>query len=403
MAMDHEIQELLTRGVSDVVVRKDLEEKLKSGKKLRVKHGVDPTTSDLHLGYAVIYEKLRRFQELGHTVVFMIGGFTARFGDPTDKGDSREMRFKEEVDTIAAEYVEQLAPILDLDKIEVQNNADWWDKMSAEDLLRVMSEFTVAQMLERDMFQDRIKAGKGIGLHEIVYPVLQGYDSVPLDSDLTVIGTDQTFNELQARPLQERNGRKGGVQDIVAMRMLPGLDGQMKMSQSLGNYIAFRDEPNDMFGKVMSIPDELIFEYFECVTRVPLAEIEELREEMEGGPNGKKNPRDYKMRLGREIVTIYHSVELAAGAEEAFVSQFSKGEVPEDMPSAKVSAGANVVDVLVADGMVSSKNEAKRLIEGGGVKIDGEKVSDVDADFDAVSAAAVVLQAGKRKFLKVIF
>lgn len=392
--MSDEIQDLLTRGVSDVVKRKDLLEKLKSGKKLRIKHGVDPTTRDLQLGYAVVYEKLRKFQELGHTIVFLIGGFTARFGDPTDKNQARNMRTKKEVDAIAAEYVQQLAPILDLDKIEVRNNSDWWDKTSAEGLLRIMSEFSVAQMLERDMFQERMAAGKGIGLHEIVYPVLQGYDSVELDSDLTVIGTDQTFNELQARPLQERRGRAGGAQDIVAMRMLPGLDGHMKMSQSLGNYIAFRDTPADMYGKIMSIPDELIFEYFECVTRVSMTEIAELRREMSGGAN----PRDFKMRLGREVVAIYHSAEEAKAAEEAFVSQFSKGEMPDDMPEARVAGGEKVVDVMVAHGLASSKSDARRLIEGGGVKIDGEKISDVEG---ALPSKDCVLQAGKRKFLRV--
>lgn len=392
--MDKEIQELLTRGVADVIVREDLEKKLKAKKKLRIKHGVDPTTSDLHLGYAVIYEKLRRFQELGHTIVFLIGGFTGRFGDPTDKNETRKMRDKADVDTLAKNYLKQLGKILDLSKVEVRNNADWYDKMSAEDLLRIMSEFSVAQMLERDMFQNRIKDGKRIGLHEIVYPVLQGYDSVELKSDLTVIGTDQIFNELQARVCQ--GSRSMPLQDLIAMRILVGLDGKQKMSQSLGNYIAFNDAPDEMYGKIMSIPDSLIFEYFELVTRLPMAEIQELKAEMESG----KNPRDYKMRLGREIVSIYHGKEAVKSAEAAFINQFQKKEIPDDIPVKKLKGEQKVMDVMVNEKMCGSKSEARHLIEGGGVKIDGEKVSDINA---VLPQSDLVLQVGKRKFLKVVY
>ncbi|MBU3925570.1 tyrosine--tRNA ligase, partial [Patescibacteria group bacterium] len=235
------IEQVLTRGVKKIIERESLEKKLKSGKTLRIKHGVDPTTPDLHLGYAVIYRKLRQFQDLGHTVVFLIGDFTGRFGDPTDKGEVRSMRDKKEVQKLAQNYIDQVSKILDKKKLEIRYNGEWYDKMSAEDLLRLMSKFTNAQMLQRDMFQERIKKGQDIGLHEPVYPVLQGYDSVMLESDLTIIGNDQEFNELQGRRAQEMFGQK--PQDLVIMPILTGTDGKNKMSQSLGNYIGITEAP----------------------------------------------------------------------------------------------------------------------------------------------------------------
>jgi tyrosyl-tRNA synthetase len=386
--------ELLDRGVSNVIVRDEVVQDLIDGKKLRIKHGVDPTTKDLHLGYAVIYEKLRQFQERGHKIVFLIGTFTARFGDPTDKGDTRAMKDKKDVVKMAKNYVKQLGRILDTKKVEFVYNGDWFDKMSAEDLLRIMSEFTVAGMLERDMFDKRMKEGKGIGLHEIVYPVLQGYDSVEIKSDLTVIGTDQTFNELQARPLQQRRGQD--PQDIIAMDLLVGTDGTQKMSQSLGNYIGFDDTPEDKFGKVMSIPDHVIVKYFEVCTRVSMSELEDVKSELESGVN----PRDVKMRLAHEIVSIYDGEKAAAKAKDHFVTVFQKGETPDEIPVFALNKANNgVLDVLNDSGLCSSKSEARRMIEQGGVRVDGDKLEDIEFEFEA--GKEYLLQVGKRKFVKV--
>lgn len=387
------INEVLTRGVAETVVEKSLKEKMKSGKVLRVKHGVDPTTVDLHLGYAVVYEKLRQFQELGHKIVFLIGGFTGRFGDPTDKGDSRSLRTKKEVDEIGKNYVKQLDKILDIKKIEVRSNSEWYDKMSAEELLKLMSKFTTARMLERDMFQERIKQGKDIGLHEPVYPVLQGYDSVMLGADLTVIGTDQKFNELQARKLQEKAKQK--PQDLVMMPLLVGTDGKMKMSQSLGNYIALRDTAKEMFGKIMSIPDELIMSYFTLVTRVSEKELKEIEKQFKSGVN----PRDIKVSLAKEIVKIYHNDNDAQKAENEFIHQFKRGGAPSDVPVKKIEHRSwNVVDLLDKIKIVSSKSEARRLIEQGGVKIDGKKITAIQS---IKVNSGVVIQVGKRKFIKI--
>ncbi|OIO53393.1 tyrosine--tRNA ligase [Candidatus Peregrinibacteria bacterium CG1_02_41_10] len=387
------IDEVLSRGVEEIVVEKALREKMQSGRVLRVKHGVDPTTSDLHLGHAVNYEKLRQFQELGHKIVFLIGSFTARFGDPTDKSETRKMRDKKEVEAMAKNYIGQLGRLLDISKLEIRYNGEWYDQMNAEELLHLMSEFTVARMLERDMFQERIKEGRGIGLHEPVYPVLQGYDSVMLESDLTVVGRDQKFNELQARPLQETRGQK--PQDVVCMPLLVGTDGKKKMSQSLGNYVALNDDPKDKYGKIMSLPDELIFDYFTLLTRLSLKEIEELKQELKQG----KNPRDCKMRLGREIVQIYDGLSAAQEAERCFVSVVQNKEKPEEIEEYKLKESLNLVDVLVNAGMVDSKSAARRLIEQGGVKVNDQKVEDVNL---IIKPEGQVIQAGKRKFVKIV-
>lgn len=389
-----QVKELLSRGVSDVIDRELTEAQLLDGHKFRIKHGVDPTTKDLHLGYAVIYEKLRCFQQLGHTIIFLIGSFTGRFGDPSDKNETRSMRSKQDVETLAQNYLKQLGKILDLDRVEVRYNGDWYDKMSAEDLLKIMSEFSVAQMLERDMFEKRMEEGKRIGLHEIVYPVLQGYDSVELESDLTVIGTDQTFNELQARPLQARRGQK--EQNLIAMRLLVGLDGKQKMSQSLGNYIGFDDEPNDMYGKVMSLPDNMILEYFEMVTRVSREKLKEIKGELLRG----ENPRNLKMQLAREIVGMYHGDKHVKPAEEHFVQVFQKRENPDEIALMQIKEGKmNIVDLLVEASLVASKSEARRLIEQGGVKLDDVVVVDFELNVDL--SEEKLLKVGKRKFLRV--
>ena len=388
--------ELLSRGVSNVIVYEDVLAELIDGKKLKIKHGVDPTTKDLHIGYAVIYEKLRQFQERGHKIQFLIGSFTARFGDPTDKGETRTMRDKKVVMDLAKNYIKQLGRILNTKKLDIFYNGDWFDKMSAEDMLRLMSEFTVARMLERDMFAKRMKEGKEIGLHEIVYPMLQGYDSVEMESDLTIIGTDQTFNELQARPLQTKRGQK--PQNIIAMDLLVGTDGKMKMSQSLGNYIGFEDLPEDKFGKVMSIPDSLIYKYFEVCTRVTASELKEIREELsfEG-----TNPRDLKMRLAFEIVKIYDGEVAANRAKEHFVRVFKDRELPVEMPEVSLfsATGSRFIDILISNQMIASAGEGRRLIMQGGIKVNSEKITDIN--FVLTKGGEYIVQIGKRKFLKV--
>ena len=394
MTRKEKITEILSRGVTEIAVRKDLEKKLASGQKLRVKHGVDPTTDTLHLGYSAVYLKFRDLQELGHTVVFLMGTFTARFGDPTDKGEQRTMRTKEQVETAAKTYVDQIRHILDFDRIEIRSNSEWYDPMSAEELLRLMSRFTVSRMLERDMFAKRIKAKKEIGLHEPVYPVLQGYDSVMLKSDLTVVGSDQLFNELQARKLQE--DAEQTPQDIIAMELLLGTDGKRKMSQSLGNDIPMLGDPNDQYGKLMSIPDALLEKYLTLLTRIPMAEIRAMLADMK---RGKANPRDVKMRLAREVVAIHHGSEAAGKAEAQFVQVFQKRLQPVNAPAHHVrSKTISVLDALVATKLASSRSDAHRLIAHGGVRIDGKPVTDAKATI-TLGKNGALLQKGKHQFV----
>lgn len=396
--IERKIEEILTRGVKKVIEKKSLEKKLNSGKVLRVKHGVDPTTPDLHLGYSVVYRKLKQLQDLGHKIVFLIGDFTGRFGDPTDKEKSREMRKKEDVTKLAKNYIDQLGKILDIENVEVRYNGEWYDKMSAEDLLKLMSKFTMRRMMERDMFQERDKKGLEIGLHEPVYPVLQGYDSVELQSDLTVIGSDQEFNELQGRRIQEIYGQH--PQDLIIMPVLTGTDGKQKMSQSLDNYIGITEEPNSMLGKVMSIPDTSIVNYFELCTDVSIEEIKQMEKEMQAE---KVNPRDLKLRLAEEIVKIYHGESEAEKAKEYFVNTFSKKETPENIPEIKVDSDSiNLLDFIVLSGNAKSKGEARRKVEQGGVEIDGQKVADWKMVLNKKDSGRT-LKIGKFGFVKIKF
>jgi len=387
--MDIKIEEILNKGVEKVIKRQELSKKLMSKRKLRVKHGVDPTTKDLHLGHSVVYLKLKELQVLGHKIVFLIGDFTGRFGDPSEKLETRTLKPKKEVRSLAQNYLRQVGKVLDLKKTEVRYNSEWYDKMKADELLMLMSRFTTARMLERDMFQERMKKGLDIGLHEPVYPVLQAYDSVMLKSDLTVCGIDQLFNELQARDLQEKFGQK--PQDIIATKILIGTDGKRKMSQSLGNYIGIEEKPEEQYGKVMSIPDELIFNYFELTTKISLRELSSLKK-------GRSNPRDLKARLAREIVAMYHNKTAAEKAEREFEKVFKKKELPTDIPKIKIKrAKFNILDLLVRAKLVSSKSEAKRLILQGGVKIDGEKQKDWKKNVEIKKGR--IIQVGKRKFI----
>ncbi len=385
------IEEVLNRGVEKIIKKKDLLKKLKSGKKLRVKHGIDPTTKDLHLGHSVVYLKLKELQGLGHKIVFLIGDFTGRFGDPTEKLKTRTLRPKKEVRNLAKNYLRQAGKILDFKKIEIRYNSEWYDKMSAQELLQLMSHFTSARMLERDMFQERIKKGLEIQFHEPVYPVLQAYDSVMLKSDLTVCGIDQIFNELKARELQEKLGQPG--QDIIATKILVGLDGKEKMSQSLGNYIGIEEKAQEQYGKIMSIPDSLIFNYFELLTNISLPKLKELKQ-------SKINPRDLKARLAREIVTMYHSEKEAEKAEKEFNKVFKEKGLPTKIPEIRIKEKElDILDLLVKTKLVSSKSEAKRLIEQKGVKIN----SKVQKNWKAIIEIkkGLIIQKGKRKFVKI--
>jgi tyrosyl-tRNA synthetase len=377
------IQQLLTRGVEEVIERKHLEKRLRAGEKLRIKHGVDPTTADLHLGYAVVYRKLRQFQDLGHRIIFLIGDFTGRFGDPTDEVmGSRLMRTKKEVEKLAKNYIEQISKILNVKKMEIRYNSEWYDKMSAEELLRLLSKFTTNQMMERNMFQERIKRGLGVGLHEPVYPVLQGYDSVMLKADLTIIGSDQKFNELQGRRMQEIFGQK--PQDLIIMPLLVGTDGQKKMGQSLGNYIGITEAPDSQYGKIMSISDKLLPEYFALLTNLDF--------------DKKENPRDAKMRLAYEIVKTYHREKEARVAQENFIKLFQKKEIPKDIEEIKVKTGDKLADILVQKNIIPSKSEFRRLVKNKAVDIDGRAIKDINY----VVEKATVVKVGKKKFIRMV-
>ncbi len=386
--------ELLERGVEEIVVRRSLEARLAKRRPLKIKHGVDPTTKDLHLGYAVVYEKLRQFQAAGHIIQFLIGGFTARFGDPTERTERRPLRQKGEVENLAQSYVAQLGKILDISQIQIRSNAEWYDSMSAENLLNLLSSTSVQRMLERDMFKKRIKQGTEIGLHEIVYPILQGYDSVKLGSDATVIGRDQKFNELQARPLQIAAGQ--APQDLVIVPLLVGTDGKRKMSQSYGNSINFNDAPNDMYGKIMSISDTEIINYFTLVTRLPLTDIKEIEHSIKRGGN----PRDAKARLALEIVSIYHSRTQAIKASAEFDRVFRERKAPTNIPSVIIKAEKpSLAELLVQSKLVSSKSEARRLVRQGAVEIDGQIQKDSNAAISLTSEK--LIRVGKRRFAKV--
>ncbi len=392
---DKLINNFLSWRIDNIIDKKSLLQKLKSGKKLIIKHGIDPTTSDLHLGYAVIYHKLRALQDMGHTVVFLIGGFTARFGDPTDKKSAREMQDKLVVEKKAKNYISQALKILDPKKTEVRYNSEWYDKMSAEELLKLMSHFTYAQMIERDMFKKRIKQKEEIGLHEPVYAVLQGYDSVMLKSDITIIGTDQLFNEMRGRDMQRDFNQ--APQSIITMPLLIGLDGKQKMSQSLGNDILFTEPAEDQFGKIMSIPDDLIMHYWELATNEPKEKIEEIAKNLK---DKDINPRDIKIELGKTIVSIYHGKTAADKAANRFRAIFQKKEIPKDIPTIKLAKQKiGIVDFLVNAKLVNSKSEARRMLMQRAVKVNQELIQ--DPHWQISISPGVIVQVGKRRFIKI--
>lgn len=394
--MKNSIEEILNRGVAEINVREDLERKLKAGKKLRVKFGIDPTGFDLTLGHAVPLRKLKQFQDAGHYIILLFGNFTAQIGDPTGKSQTRKVLTKADVESNAKTYLEQASKILDTKKLEVVYNADWLEPMSFSDVLKLAGNFTVAQMLERDMFQERMKNNREINLVEFMYPLMQGYDSVPLKADVEIGGTDQLFNMMCARPIQKNCGQE--PQNVITVPILVGTDGHEKMSKSLGNYIALMDTPREMFGKTMSIPDEVIINYFELATEVPMEEIKNIKLELTSGTN----PRDIKIRLAKEIVTLYHSAEEADKAEQEFLNMFQKGGKPDAIEEIQIGkTEINVVDLIMETNLVTSKSDGRRMVEQGAVKINDEKIPSIDEIIQINDG--ILVQVGKRKFLKIVF
>ena len=384
--------EILKENAVDLVSEEELYERLKEGRPLRVKLGVDPSRPDLHLGHMVVLRKLRQFQDLGHHVILIIGDFTGMIGDPSGRNEMRPMLTEEEVKENAKSYAEQAFKVLDPEKTELRYNSEWLGKMKFADVIRLAAKYTVARMLERDNFSRRFKEGVPISISEFLYPLAQAMDSVAINSDVELGGTDQLFNLLVGRKIMEEYGLKPQI--VMTMPIIEGTDGKQKMSKSLGNYIAFNDTPKDMFGKIMSIPDYLITKYMRLLTDIPREKIEEYEKLME---ERKINPRDVKMELAHIITSHFYGKDVADREKEEFIKVFSKKELPDDMPEVKIEDGEKLVDLLLRIGAASSKSEAKRLITQGGVKIDGEKITDINA-----VAKEGVLRVGKRKFFKLV-
>ncbi|MCP3701446.1 MAG: tyrosine--tRNA ligase, partial [Alteromonas sp.] len=363
----------IKRGVDEILPEEDLIEKLKSGKTLTIKAGFDPTAPDLHLGHTVLINKLRTFQQLGHKVVFLIGDFTGLIGDPTGKNVTRKPLSKEQVLENAKTYQEQVFKILDEDKTEIRFNSEWMDGLGAAGMIKLAASQTVARMLERDDFKKRYNNGQPIAIHEFLYPLVQGWDSVALESDVELGGTDQRFNLLMGRELQKEQGQK--QQSIVMVPLLEGLDGVQKMSKSLNNYIGITDAPNDMFGKVMSISDDLMWRYYDLLSFRPLEEIAELKTRVANG----ENPRDIKIMLAKEIIARFHDDAAAEGAHQDFIQRFQKNAIPDDMPELEIALsdeGIAIGNLLKEANLVGSTSDAMRMIKQGAVKINGDKVED---------------------------
>ncbi len=386
----------ISRGTDEILPEKDLIERLASGKTLCIKAGFDPTAPDLHIGHTVLINKMRQFQDLGHNVVFLIGDFTGLIGDPTGKNATRPPLTPDDVKENARTYEQQIFKILDPEKTQVKLNSSWMGDMKAGELVKLAAHHTVARMLERDDFNKRYKAGQPISIHEFLYPLVQGYDSVALKADVELGGTDQKFNMLVGRQLQEAYGQKPQV--VITVPILEGLDGVKKMSKSLGNYIGINEAPQEQFGKIMSLSDDLMWRYFELLSFRPLGEIEGFRKQVADGDN----PRDIKFLLAEEIVARFHSATDATRAREDFIARFQKGAMPDDMPElelALASGQRSLSQILKAAGLVKSTSEAARLIKQGGVRIDGEKVA--DGSQEIAIGATHILQVGKRRFARV--
>ena len=386
----------LLRGADEVLIKQELIEKLKEGRPLRIKAGFDPTAPDLHLGHTVLINKLKQFQDLGHEVMFLIGDFTGMIGDPTGKNVTRKPLTREEVIHNAKTYEEQIFKILDSNKTRVMFNSSWMNAMSSADLIQLAAKHTVARMLERDDFSKRFKGGQSIAIHEFLYPLIQGYDSVEMKADVELGGTDQKFNLLVGRQLQEALGQKPQV--VITMPILEGLDGVQKMSKSLNNYIGIADVADEMFGKIMSISDELMWRYFELLSFRPMAEINSWKLECIEGAN----PRHYKVKLAQEIIERFHDGRAAVKALENFEARFQRGAMPDEIDEIELKIQGSsfcIANLLKESGLTTSTSEAIRLINQGAVKIDGEKVS--DAKLEISINTQNIYQVGKRKFAKV--
>lgn len=387
--------EILPGGVTELAAKLQWSEESKTP--LRVKLGLDPTRPDLHLGHSVVMRKLKQFQKLGHKVVLIVGGATAMVGDPSGKSETRPALTKEEVDKNAETYFAQMSKVVDIADAEVTNNADWLHKMTLTDLLKLSSNVTVAQMMVRDDFSKRYQEGKPISVHEFFYPLMQAYDSVAIDSDIELGGTDQRFNVLLGRDIQSAYGKKH-PQMVMLLPLLEGTDGVKKMSKTYAEHcISINEDPKDMYGKLMSIPDNLIVRYFELLTDISVEELDAIKSEL---ALPATNPRDFKMKLARTIVTEYYSEQISNEAEQNFITVVQKKAIPDDIPEIKVEDGVAVVDFLAENALCASKGEAKRLIQGGGVKINGEKISDIALKINFGDESELILQAGKRKFAK---
>jgi tyrosyl-tRNA synthetase len=386
----------IKRGAEEILLEDELLEKLKKGKPLKIKAGFDPTAPDLHLGHTVLINKLRQFQQQGHEVIFLIGDFTGMIGDPTGKNVTRKPLTKEDVLSNAETYKEQVFKILDPAKTTVAFNSTWMDKLGAAGMLKLASRQTVARMMERDDFKKRYAGGQAIAIHEFMYPLVQGWDSVALEADVELGGTDQKFNLLMGRELQKSEGQR--PQTVLMMPLLEGLDGVQKMSKSLNNYIGITDAPNDMFGKIMSISDDLMWRYYELLSFKPIETISGYKEAIASG----SNPRDVKIDLAKELIERFHDTEAAEAAHQEFINRFQKGALPDDMPELDIVTETGeiaIANLLKEAGLVASTSEAMRMIKQGAAKIEGEKITDNKLVIKAGSSA--VYQVGKRKFAKI--
>jgi len=389
------IKKLLSHNTVEVIIGNDLKKGLESGKKLRIKLGCDPSRPDLHLGHSVVLRKLKEFQDLGHQVVFIIGDYTGMIGDPSGKSKTRPALSKDEVSKNAESYFKQVGKILDTEKTEIRYNSEWFSKMNLEDILKLTAKFTVARILERDDFSKRLKSGIDIAASEIMYPIMQAYDSIAIDADVEIGGTDQKFNMLAGRDLQRKMGKT--EQNVLTCPLLVGLDGKEKMSKSLDNYIGISEKPDSMFGKIMSISDAMIYYYFKLLTDITEDDLKKIETDLK---DPAKNPRDIKVRLAKEIIAIYHGKDDAEKAESEFNKVFRDKKKPSEIEEKQVENKKwKIVDLLPEIGFTNSKGSAKILVEQGGAKVDDRIIKDWNEEIKDGS----VVQAGKRKFIKVIF
>lgn len=396
MKFENEMK-IIKKGVEEIISKNELIKKLtqskESGKPLRIKYGIDPTGYDVHIGHLVPIRKMREFQDMGHTGVIIIGDFTAQIGDPTGKDESRPPLTKDKILKNAEKYMEQLYTVLDRDKTEVRMQTEWFGDMTMSDVLKLMGKFTLAQFMAHDTFRKRYENGQTLGLHEIMYPILQSYDSVAIEADVELGATEQKFNILAGRDMQKYFGQPQQI--AILSPILMGTDGKEKMSKSLNNYIAVFDTPKEKYGKTMSIPDELIINYFNYATKVSPDEIEKIEKQLK---NDEINPKIIKQRLAREIVSLYHGEDVAISAEEEFNLIFKKKDIPDDIPEFNISGATKIIDILTQSKTCASGGEARRMIKQNAVSIDGKKITDI---FQEITEECVI-KVGKRRFVKVI-